>query len=105
MPPLVCTVTGSFHRNGRPAKGLVRFTPERLWVMQGGTTWAALAPTVELDEDGSFEAGVTATDTDAIHWRYQVETPAGTYRVEVLHKTAGHRLKELMNEHRPRPRT
>jgi len=97
-----CTVTGSFVCQGRPVAGLVRFVPERLWLVQDGTCWATLAPTVRLSSDGSFVAEVTATDYGG--WHYLVQTPAGSFRVMVPWHPTGHSLKELIGEHHPGPR-
>ena len=99
--PHEVTVTGSFqHKNGRPAQGLVRFEPSRLWVIQDDVAWACLAPEVALGPDGSFSVQLTPTDTDVIWWRYRVESPAGLFEVAVPYVRTGYLLKELISEHR-----
>ena len=95
------TVTGSFHRNGQPVQGLVRFTPSRLWVVHGGITWACLAPEVMLSADGSFSVQVTPTDSDPVWWRYVIETPAGWWEVSIPACEVGVTLKGLIGEHHP----
>lgn len=103
--PRTVTVTGSFqHKDGRPAQGLVRFEPSRLWVIQEEVAWACLAPEVRLSGDGSFSVQLTPTDTDAIWWRYVVICPAGHFEVPIPYVRTGYTLKELVDEHRPRPR-
>jgi hypothetical protein len=97
--PNTCVVSGSFAQHGKPAQGLVRFTPNRLWVMQDRITWACLAPEVRLDSDGAFVAQVTATDTDAILWSYNICTPAGCFVVYVPWSEVGWSLRELIRGH------
>lgn len=97
-----CLVTGSFSLNGEPARGVVRFTPSRLWVVQEGVAWASLAPEVTLSSGGSFTAHVTATDSDPINWAYYICTPAGCYQCHVPFNVAGWSLRELISEHRSR---
>jgi hypothetical protein len=100
MPP-TCTIIGSFERRGRPVDGWVRFTPRRLWVIQDHVAWACLAPRVQL-LNGCFSVEVTPTDYDGVLWRYDVETPAGTYTIAVPQTLGGcYHLKELIGEHRP----
>lgn len=100
-----CIVTGSFqHKNYRPVQGQIRFTPSRLWVVRDNITWACLAPEVALCEDGSFSVEVTPTDTDAVWWRYLIETPAGAWSVSVPYCEAGYTLRGLIGEHHPGPR-
>jgi hypothetical protein len=72
-------------------------------VVQGGITWACLAPEVYLSGDGSFVVEVTPTDADPIWWRYLVETPAGRWEVSVTGSETGHTLRELVGEHRSGP--
>ena len=105
MLPTV-TVTGSLvHHNGKPVQGMVRFTPNRLWVVHGDTTWACLAPEVQLEPDGSFTVQVTPTDTDAIWWRYKIELPGGwSYEASIPQNVAGCSLRGLVGEHHPGPR-
>ena len=95
-PPPTCTITGSFEQGKRPVQGLVRFTPERLWVIQEGIAWAVLAPEIELEADGSFVVQVTPTNIDPVPWRYLVETPAGSFKISVAMTEMGHTLKELL---------
>jgi hypothetical protein len=102
--PVSITVYGSFIRGKTPVQGLVRFTPERLWVIDGGVPWATLAPWCELDDQGRFEVLLTATDTDNVPWYYTVETPAGAWRIRVFKQCPSYGLKELIVEHRPGPR-
>ena len=99
MPP-TCTIQGSFSQRGRPVEGWVRFTPRRLWVVQEGVHWACLAPTVQLYQ-GSFLVQVTPTDVDGVPWEYEVETPAGRFRVTIPQNHGGYSLKELIDEHHP----
>ena len=104
--PRTVTVTGSFqHKNGRPVQGLVRFMPNRLWVIQDEVAWACLAPEPVLASDGSFSVQLTPTDTDPIWWRYRVESPAGAWELSVPWVKTGYTLKELVSEHHPGPRT
>jgi hypothetical protein len=103
MPALI-TVTGCFLRHGQPVQGLVRFTPERLWVVEDGITWAALAPHAEL-VGGRFTVQLTPTDTDTVPWYYQIECPAGTWRFRIYRACAHYGLKELLDEHHPRAGT
>lgn len=104
--PRTVTVTGSFqHESGSPARGLVRFTPLRLWVVHDDIAWATLAPQKELAEDGSFTVQLTPTDTDCIWWRYRVESPAGSHELSVPWVKTGYSLRELINEHHPGPGT
>jgi hypothetical protein len=99
--PRTVTVTGSFHhKNGRPVQGLVRFTPGRLWVIEGTIAWACLAPEPVLAADGSFSVQLTPTNTDSVWWRYRVDTPAGSYEVSVPWVKTGYTLRELVDEHR-----
>jgi hypothetical protein len=98
--PPTCVITGSFTHRKQPARGLVRFTPSRLWVVLSGITWACLAPDVQLGPDGSFVARVTATDCDPIPWTYYICTPAGCYETYVPLNDAGWSLRELVHEHR-----
>ena len=97
-PPPTCTVTGAFTFEGedRPVQGLVRFTPERLWVIREGIAWAVLAPEVQLEKDGSFVVQVTPTNIDSVPWRYLVETPAGPFKIAVAMNETGHTLRELL---------
>lgn len=106
MPLPTVTVSGSLqYKNGRPVQGLVRFTPNRLWVVTDGTTWACLAPEVYLDPDGSFSVQVTPTDTDVVWWRYKVELPDHrSYEVSVPKSEAGYSLRGLVGEHHSGPR-
>jgi len=104
MPGFV-TVYGSFARGREPVHGLVRFTPERLWVIENEVPWATLAPWTELDAEGRFEVRLTPTDTDTVPWYYQVESPAGCWRIRVYKKCPTYGLKELIVEHRPGPRS
>jgi hypothetical protein len=94
-----CTVTGSFWRHHRPVTGLVRFTPERLWVVEDGITWATLGPVAEIGSDGTFTVALTPTDIDPIPWYYQVESPAGSFRIRVYRACAHYGLKELIDDH------
>jgi hypothetical protein len=104
--PRTVTVTGSFqYKNGRPVQGLVRFMPSRLWVIQEEIAWACLAPEQVLRSDGSFSVQLTPTDTDALWWRYRVESPAGTWELSVPWVKTGYTLKELVSEHHPGTRT
>jgi hypothetical protein len=103
--PASVTVYGSFARGQTPVQGLVRFTPERLWVIENGICWAALAPWTELDAEGRFEVLLTPTDTDTVPWYYLVETPAGNWRIRVYRQCPVYGLKELIVEHRPGPRS
>ena len=98
--PTSVTCYGSFARGQSPVQGLVRFTPERLWVIEDGVTWAVLAPWAELDAQGRFEVQLTPTDTDTVPWYYLVETPAGCWRVRVYKQCPRYGLKELIVEHR-----
>jgi hypothetical protein len=102
--PIGVTVTGCFTRNDRPVQGLVRFVPERLWVIEGGITWACLAPMVLLDGGGRFEVKLTPTDADSVPWWYIVETPVRAWRFRVYKGRDTVGLKELLGEHHPRPR-
>jgi len=104
MPGFV-TVYGSFARGQHPVRGVVRFTPERLWVIENEVPWATLAPWKELDEEGRFEVRLTPTDTDTVPWYYQVESPAGSWRIRVFKQHPVYGLKELIVEHRPGPRS
>ena len=100
-----CIISGSLFHHDQPAHGLLRFVPNRLWVIQDGVTWACLAPEVQLDPDGSFVAQVTATDSDAIMWTYQILFARYLYEVHVPWNEAGWSLKELISEHHPGPRS
>jgi len=102
--PTTVTVTGSFIRNLRPVLGMVRFTPERLWVIDGGVAWATLAPVAVL-ADGRFTVEVTPTDSDGVPWYYRVETPAGNWRLRISRARPHYGLKELLDEHHPGPRS
>jgi hypothetical protein len=98
--PVSVTVYGSFARGQTPVQGLVRFTPERLWVICDDIPWASLAPEVQLDANGRFEVDLTATDNDSVPWYYQVESPAGLFRIRVFKQCSCYGLKELIVEHR-----
>jgi hypothetical protein len=95
--PRICLVTGSFSQGNRPVQGLVRFTPSRLWVVEDGITWGCLAPTTELDDEGSFTVGLTPTDTDSVPWYYLVQTPAGNFKVVLSQNGAKYSFKELID--------
>jgi len=103
MPKYV-TLTGRFTAHGRPVQGVVRCTPERLWVYQHDTHWASLAPEVPLVY-GCFTVALTPTDADSVPWHYLIETPAGIYRVELRWREQPYHLKELIDAHRAVPRT
>lgn len=92
-----CVITARFTRNLRPVGGCVLFTPNRLWVVYDGTTWACLAPHIKLAPDGSFIAEVTPTDTDVVSWAYQVDTPAGTFELAVPYRSEPYTLRELVD--------
>lgn len=100
--PNICVVSGSFSNNNRPVKGWIQFTPSRLWVVENGINWACLAPTVRLDTDGSFIAMLTPTDTDAVPWHYEVDTPAGSFEILVPKEGTMYSLRELV-DHPPSP--
>jgi hypothetical protein len=102
--PRTVTVTSQFTCNGVPIRGIVRFTPSRLWVIEGKTAWASLCPTHVLDGQGGFSAEVTPTDSDPVPWYYRVCTPAGTFKVKIPWSEQGYRLKELIDDHHPGPR-
>jgi len=102
--PRTSVISGSFSQNDQPARGWVRFTPSRLWVVQEGVAWASLAPETPLDYDGSFTVQVTSTDSDPINWFYYICTPAGCYQCHVPYNVAGWSLRELISEHRSRAR-
>lgn len=89
------------YHDGHPVRGMVRFTPERLWVVQAGVHWATLAPEVILDHDGTFCVEVTPTNTDEVPWYYRAETPAGVFRLTVPYINIGWLLKDLIDEHHP----
>ena len=99
--PRTVTITGSFHHHDRPVQGLVRFVPDRLWVMQDGVAWACLAPEARLAKDGSFSVQVTPTDTDECWWQYVVDTPAGLFTITTPWVRTGYTLRELIHEHHP----
>lgn|SRR5678815_4454559 len=104
--PVPVVVTGSFiHKNGRPVRGRLRFTPCRMWVIQDGVAWATLAPEVTLEQNGSFSVQVTPTDSDDVQWCYTVDTPAGRFWIAVPSDAVGYTLKELIDEHRSGSRT
>lgn len=105
MQPHTVRVIGSFRYldpagEKRPVSGLIRFTPERLWVIKDGITWATLSARARLDEDGAFCVELTPTDTDALWWHYLVETPAGGYRVRAPWSVDGHLLTDLIKSAR-----
>lgn len=103
--PTAVSVYGSFARGQSPVQGLIRFTPERLWVIESNIPWASLAPEQQLDSQGRFEVLLTPTDTDSVPWYYLVETPAGTWRIRVFKQIRRYGLKELIVEHHPRSGT
>lgn len=103
--PHRAAVIGSFTKNRHPVQGWVRFTPERLWVVRDGVTWACLAPVVPISPSGHFQVYLTATDTDSVPWHYRVETPAGDFRITVPGNRHAYTLKELIGEHHPDPRS
>lgn len=102
--PSVVTVTGSFMRGEQPVTGVVRFTPDRMWVIEDATAWATLAPEATL-LGGRFEVELTPTDADSVPWYYTVESPAGTWRFRVYRGCPHYGLKELLDEHHPGPRS
>ena len=104
MPTRV-VVNGRLTWNGTPIQGTVRFTPKRLWVIDQGIAWACLAPEVELDADGCFVVYLTPTDTDEVWWTYLVEAPGGQYEISVRKGKDKYTLRELVDEHHPRPRS
>jgi len=96
-----CTITGTLWQNGGPVRGLIRFTPDRLWVIEKGIAYACLAPEILLDEDGSFVARVTATDSDAICWKYRIQVERWDFHIEVPWNQNGYSLRELLHERHP----
>lgn len=99
--PRICTITGSFSREGVPVTGgYISFMPSRLWVIRTGIAWATLAPVIQLDSMGGFTSEVTPTNSDAVSWFYRIECPAGLYDIYVPWSESGHSLKELIDEHR-----
>src|SRR5215831_14495442 len=103
--PRIVYLSGKLTARHGPVQGLVRCTPERLWVVEGTTTWASLAPDAPLDHTGEFAVALTPTDTDAVPWHYLIETPAGAYRVELPWREQMYHLRELIDAHRAVPRT
>lgn len=101
--PRYCHVSGSFTQDGRPVMGMIRFTPSRLWVVEDGIHWACLAHTQTLDEDGSFDAFLTPTDTDRVPWHYIVESPAGLFNVLLPQLGQSYSLRELVDHCQVRP--
>jgi hypothetical protein len=98
--PRSCVITGTFiNQRQRPVKGLVRFTPSRLWVVRDGITWACLAPRVWLANDGGFVTMVTATDNDSVPFTYHIETPAGEFEAYVPWQETGYSLPDLLHRH------
>jgi len=69
-------------------------------VFDQNVPWASLAPTVELNIDGYFEARLTSTDNDHPHFHYLIETPVGTFRTELPWQREPYHLKELIDGHR-----
>lgn len=66
----------------KPVEGKIRFIPSRIWVDHEGETY----PTMAWDGDlvsGSFLVYLTRTDTGLVPWHYTVETPVGTWQVEI----------------------
>jgi len=102
--PRYVSLTGSFTCQGRPVQGLVRCTPERLWVLENSIHWASLAPDVPLVY-GHFAVALTPTDTDAVPWHYIIETPAGAFRSQLPWRESPYHLKELIDVHRAVPWT
>lgn len=101
MGPKRISIIGAFTASHRPVQGWVRFTPERLWVVKDGITWASLAPVVPIKPNGHFQVYLTPTDTDPIPWYYQVTTPAGDFRIQVPGYRHAYTLKELVGEPHP----
>ena len=102
--PAEIAVTGCLMRSPhRSLEGVVRFVPERMWVLDQGIPWACLAPQVHL-LDGRFIVRLTPTDADSVPWYYQVQTWSGEawrirYRIQVLSVRSHYTLKELVDEH------
>jgi|SRR5215510_2760384 len=96
-------VVGGFSQGGRPAQGLIQFIPSRLWVIDEGTAWATLAPTVRLDEHGNFAVLLTPTNADTVPWCYLVKCETGSWLIRPQGTRLLH-LRELVDEYRSGPR-
>jgi len=90
-------VSGRFVKGKEPVAGTISFMPSRGWITEGGTTWAVLAPTVELDELGRFRVLLSRTDTNNLDWEYTLHSPMGqlTFKVETDGPVS---LKKLVNK-------
>ena len=62
---------------------IVKFTPNKIWIIEDGQAYATYAPEVMTDEDGRFCVELTRTDQAEYNWHYTVECPMGKWTIHV----------------------
>lgn len=84
-------VVGRFLKSdGSPYAGEITFLPEKLWTVENGKAYAALAPRIQLD-DGKFRAEVSVG-------HYIVTCPLGKWRIKISETLEG---TSYLSDHLP----